>query len=1074
MSSMNTRKDLSAAVGGLWNKLDGARGKKYWRTLEELAQSDAFQEMMQQEFPEQARALPNALSRRQFLTLMGASLALAGLSGCSIRPAPSVSLVPYVKAPEEIVPGRPLFYATAMTLGGSGVGLLVETHQGRPTKIEGNPEHPASLGATDLFHQASILTLYDPDRSQTVTHLGETRTWDDALSALRAALDKQHDKKGAGVRILSESVVSPTLIQQLHDFLAAFPKAKWHQYEPLARDAAHEAAILAFGKPVNTYYDLSHADVIVSFDADFLTCGPGNLRYVADFTNRRRVRTAVADASKARMNRLYVVETMLSTTGAKADHRLAVKPSEIEALVWALAEELKVPDVAAGARVDETARRWIKAVADDLRSLDAEPGATNREARPPGSTLVVAGDRQNSTVHLLVQAINRHLDNFGRTVLHTPPLVAQPAAPSSASGGAGAENTAVGCIESLHQLMKDMDAGAVELLLILNGNPVYTAPDDFRFRESMQKVPLRAHLSLFQDETSRQCHWHLPEAHYLEAWSDVRSYEGTVSIAQPLIEPLYQGRSAHELLAALSPVSESSESGLTWRELPGLEIVKSYWSSKKPAENFETFWQETVHDGVMKGTAFAHEKFAWSAEAKKRLAAGPSLSDAGQNSYELVIQADPTIYDGRFANNGWLQELPKPVTTLTWDNAALMSPATAKALGVDWGSYAHGGEHGGYHQPVVELQRGDRKVPAPVWVVPGHAEGSITVHLGYGRERAGRVGGQGGGKIGFNAYALRTSDNPWWAPDLTVHATRQTYLVACTQQHQMMENREVVRAGTLGDYKEKPLFASDKERQAEAEETRRARTPLTLYEPHPYVGHKWGMVIDLTACTGCKACVVACQAENNIPVVGKTEVAAGREMHWLRVDRYIAGPFEQPTEFHFQPVPCMHCENAPCEYVCPVEATVHSAEGLNDMVYQRCVGTRFCSNNCPYKVRRFNFFAYSDFQSESARQQYNPDVTVRSRGVMEKCSYCVQRIRHAEIDSQVEGRAIFDGEILTACQSACPAQAILFGDMNDPKSQVKQWKESPLHYALLADLGVAPRTTYLAALRNPNPILEGN
>jgi molybdopterin-containing oxidoreductase family iron-sulfur binding subunit len=1051
---MNPRKNLSPEVAGLWDKLDGAQGKKYWRTLDELADTEAFEEIVRREFPEQAESWSNAMSRRQFLTLMGASLALGGLSGCSVRPAPSRTAVPYVRAPEEIVPGRPLFFATAMTLGGTGVGVLVESHMGRPTKIEGNVDHPASRGATSIFHQASILELYDPDRSQTVTNLGQTRTWDQALAALRTGLREQHGRQGAGLRILTESVVSPTLIQQLHDFLAQFPQAQWHQYEPLARDSAYRGAVQAFGSPVNSYYDFTRADVVVSLSSDFLAGGPGHLRYSADFMSRRRVRTTAEQANTARMNRLYMIETGLTNTGAKADHRLAVKASEIKELARALAVELQVPGVAARGELPETTRRWLHAVADDLRG------------RAPGTTLVVPGDQQPPVVHVLAHAINRRLGNFGQTVLHTPAVEAQPAI----QDGRQQQGTAsvVERVESLRRLTQDMDAGRIEMLLILGGNPVFTAPADFAFTQHLQKVGQRFHLGLFQDETARQCHWHLPEAHYLEAWSDTRSYEGTVSIVQPLIEPLYAGHSSHELIAAMTPIPGPA---LTWRELPGYEILRSYWRGKNLAPDFGKFWQESVHDGFIARTAFTPAPAPWS-DAVARVLADDQPSNTGGPNYELVFQADPTIYDGRFANNGWLQELPKPITEVTWDNAVIMSPATARALGVGWGSYAHGGEHGGYHQPMIELRLGDRTLRTPAWIMPGHADGCVTMHLGYGREWAGRVGGQAGTKVGFNVYPLRTADHLWFAPGVAVQATRDTYLVSCTQQHHLMENREVVRAGTLTEFHNRPGFALAREQEAVREETRTARQPLTMYAPHPYPERKWGMVIDLTACTGCKACVVACQAENNIPVVGKEQVAAGREMHWLRIDRYISGTMDHPKEFHFQPVPCMHCENAPCEYVCPVEATVHSAEGLNDMVYQRCVGTRFCSNNCPYKVRRFNFFAYSDFRTESTRLQFNPDVTVRSRGVMEKCSYCVQRIRHAEIDSQVEGRKIFDGEILTACQAACPAQAIVFGDMNDPNSKVKKWKESPLHYSLLADLNTQPRTTYLAALRNPNPALE--
>jgi molybdopterin-containing oxidoreductase family iron-sulfur binding subunit len=1058
---MNPRKDLAPELAALEERLGDTQGRRYWRSLEELAGTEAFQELMHREFPDPAGWPGDALSRRQFLTLMGASLALAGLGGCSIRPAPETEIVPYVRAPEEIIPGRPLFYATAMTVGGTAVGLLVESHQGRPTKIEGNPNHPASLGATDLFNQASVLTLYDPDRSQTVTYLGKITTWGPALSRLPvegtasrgarvtsrdsvlSALLKLRRRHGAGLRILTETVVSPTLAWQLENLLQSdgFREARWHQYEPVHQAMAHRGAVMAFGRPINTYYrfyDLDKkertADIVLSLDADFLTCGPGNLRYVAEFMAGRRVRTNAAEAKQAAMNRLYMVETAVSSTGAKADHRLALRAHEIEGFARALAARLGIRAAGGGAAGHE---RWIQAVADDL-------------GRHRGRCVVLAGERQPAVVHLLAHALNQRLDNVGKTVFYTQPVEARP----------------VDQLASLRELAEDLERGRVEMLLVLGGNPVYTAPGDYHFVERMQKVPLRVHLSLYQDETSRQCHWHLPETHFLEAWSDTRAHDGTASIVQPLIEPLYRGRSAHELLSVAAG----------WLRVPGYDTVRDYWRNHLPgqqasAAGFEDAWQKAVHDGVVAGTAFPHRDVALQDGWERHLRPAGGSAEGG---LEIVFQADPTVYDGRFANNGWLQELPKPVTELAWGNAALMSPATAKQLDVWFGSYGHGGEHGSYHQPVVELTLGRRSVLVPIWIMPGHADHSITLTLGYGREHAGKVGGLGGQMVGANAYRLRTSDRPWFAAGLAVRKTGDTEEVCCTQQHHSMENREVVRTGTLMDYHRHPRFALDPDKEEEKEQTRVARKPLTLYEPYDYgpPKHRWGMVIDLTACTGCKACVVACQAENNIPVVGKEQVAFGREMHWLRVDRYISGPFDRPREFHFQPVPCMHCENAPCEYVCPVEATVHSAEGLNDMVYQRCVGTRFCSNNCPYKVRRFNFFHYSDYQTPSLRLQYNPDVTVRSRGVMEKCSYCVQRLRQAEIDAEVAGRPVADGDVLTACQAACPAEAIVFGDMNDGKSQVKEWKDSPLHYALLAGLNTQPRTTYLAALRNPTPDLE--
>jgi molybdopterin-containing oxidoreductase family iron-sulfur binding subunit len=1042
---MSSRKDLGPELADIQARLGDNRGPKFWRGLEELANSPAFQELIQREFPEQAAGILDAVSRRQFLTLMGASLALAGLSGCSTRPAASREVVPYVRAPEEIVPGKPLFYATTMMLGSAATGLLVESHMGRPTKIEGNPNHPASLGATDLFNQASILTLYDPDRSKTVTFLGQTSTWEAAFGELSVrgqpsigmAIKEQQQKQGEGLRILTETILSPTLAHQMERVLKAYPKAIWHQYEPITRDQIRQASMLAFGKQLNTYYDFRKADVVLSLDDDFLTCGPGCLHYVADFMSRRRIRASASEAAKAEMNRLYVVETAVSNTGAKADHRLPVRLAEVEVVARDLAVQLGLQT--GGSGDSDRFTNWIAAAARDLEKHRRR-------------CLVLVGERQPAVVHLLAHALNERLGNIGQTVFYTEPVEAQP----------------TDQIQSLRDLTLAMDGGHVELLLILGGNPAFTAPADFHFVDRMQKVPLRAHLSLFQDETSRQCHWHLPQTHYLEEWSDARTFDGTASIVQPLIAPLYHGRSTHELLSVLTDQ--------LW--VPGYETLRAYWrdhwKNLGGSGDFEDFWQSSVHDGIVAGTEFRHQTVPLKKDWQEHL---KTPGGAARQDLELVFQSDPTIYDGRFANNAWLQELPKPVTKLTWDNAALMSPRTARELGLGagLGSYAHGGEHGGYVQPLLELRIDDRSVRAPLWVMPGHADGAVTVYLGYGRQHAGRVGGSDGQFVGFNAYTLRTSEHLWSVPGLEITKTGEKYAIACTQAHHLMENRDLVRTGTLQKFHDRPEFAKEGDEAAEKEKAVGIRKSLNLYEPYDYEPpkNKWGMAIDLSSCTGCSACIVACQAENNIPVVGKDQVLAGREMHWLRVDRYFLGPADAPREYYFQPVPCMHCENAPCEYVCPVEATVHSAEGLNEMIYQRCVGTRFCSNNCPYKVRRFNFFSYADYTTESLRQQYNPNVTVRSRGVMEKCSYCVQRIRQAGIGAQAEGRGIAEGEVLTACQAACPAQAIIFGDINNPGSAVRQLKQSPLNYGLLTDLNTEPRTTYLAALRNPNPEIPG-
>jgi Fe-S-cluster-containing dehydrogenase component len=973
---------------------DNASGARHWRSLAEL-------EGCGEREPESSG--PGSLDRREFLKLMAASLALAGASGCA--PArPEEKIVPYVRSPEEVIPGRPLYFATAMPLGGAG--LLVESHMGRPTKVEGNPDHPASLGATDAIAQASILTLYDPDRSQTITHLGDIQPWGAFLTALRGALDRERGRKGEGLRILTETVTSPTLADQLESLLADFPRARWHQYEPVNRDMAYEGARLVFGEPLHCYYRFDRADIVVALDADPLGCRPGTVRYARDVAARRRVWEG------AKPNRLYAVESTPTLTGAKADHRLPLRAREVEAFAVALAARIGV--LAPGPLdIPEPWQRWIEALATDLE-------------RHPGASLVVPGEEQTPRVHALAHAINHRFGAAGRAVVYTAPIEARP----------------VNQTESLRELVRDMEGDAVDLLVILGGNPAYNAPADLEFARRLEKVRLSVHLSLYADETSYLCHWHIPEAHFLEAWSDTRAFDGTAAIVQPLVAPLYGGKSAHELLAAFTDRPERS----------GYDIVRDYWRKRMRGE-FETAWRRALHDGVVAGSAFA-EKTPRPRPPSVWLKKGGE-ADSPSAGLELVFRPDPTLYDGRFANNGWLQELPKPLTKLTWDNAALMSPATARRLGVTTSVGWQGGPHGQVLTDLVDLALGDRTVRAPVWILPGHPDDSVTVHLGYGRVRAGRVGS----RTGFNAYALRTSERPWFQSGLEVRKAGATYQLASTQAHHSMEGRDHVRAATLEEFRRKPDFAK-----------RAGRLP-SLYPEYPYTGHRWGMAIDLSACIGCNACVVACQAENNIPVVGKREVLRGHEMHWLRIDRYYAGPAESP-ETRFQPVPCMHCEKAPCEVVCPVTATAHSADGLNDMVYNRCVGTRYCSNNCPYKVRRFNFLQYSDWNSPLLKMLRNPDVTVRSRGVMEKCTYCVQRIRQQTIQAEREGRRVRDGEVLTACQQACPTQAIVFGDINDGASRVRRMKESPLDYGVLAELNTQPRTTYLAEVRNPNPELQ--
>ncbi len=935
---------------------------------------------------------------------MGASLALGGFGACTRQPAEAI--VPYVRQPEDLVLGEPLFFATAMPMGGAATGLLVESHEGRPTKIEGNPLHPGSVGSADVFAQAAILGLYDPDRSQTITRLGEIKPWADFLGTMRAAMTAQQPLAGAGLRILTESVSSPTLAAQIRDLLKRFPSAKWHQWDPLARENAKAGAMLAFGRYVDVQYRLDRADVIVSLDADFLCDGPAGLRYTRDFTARRRPEQA------DRMNRLYVVETMPTLTGSRADHRLAVRPSDIASAANQLSSGVLTSTRAAG--LDARIGRWIDAVAKDLRAHR-------------GACVVMAGDTQPAFVHALVHAMNTALGNVGHTVIYTDPVDAEP----------------VDQLASMRELVGDMRAGKVDVLMIVGGNPVYSAPPDLGFADALGKVQLRAHLSLYNDETSALCHWHIAEAHFLESWSDARAFDGTASIVQPLIAPMYGGRTAHEFLGATGNRPEQSSH----------DIVRDYWQSQSRSQNFDLDWRRWLHDGVIPNTAFA------AIEVAPKSTPRPQTAEPAAADVELAFRVDPSVADGRFANNGWLQELPKPITKLTWDNAVLVSPAMAERLGAVSRPDPTGGEHGQIVCDLVELQYRGRTVRGALFPVEGHPDNCATVHLGYGRARAGRIGNG----VGFNANVLRTTDAMWHGGGLHIVRTGDRVPVACTQFHHEMENRRPVRAVTRDE------FVKDPRGVHEGDETP-PRT-ITLYPEYRYEGYKWGMAIDINSCVGCNACVVACQAENNIPVVGKEQVLSGREMHWLRIDTYYQGSPADP-ETYFQPIPCMHCENAPCEVVCPVGATVHSDEGLNDMVYNRCVGTRYCSNNCPYKVRRFNFLLYQDWTTPSLQLARNPDVTVRSRGVMEKCTYCVQRINRAKITSEKEDRSVRDGEIQTACQQTCPADAIVFGNLNDPNSRVAKLQAEARNYALLGELNTRPRTTYLAAVRNVNPELE--
>ncbi len=978
-------------------------GPEYWRSLEELAGTPEFQEMLHREFPKGASEWVDSVSRRGFLQLMGASLALAGMTGCTKLPLEPI--VPYVKQPEEVVPGRPMFYASAVTLSGYASPVLVESHLGRPTKIEGNDKHPASLGGTDIFTQAAILGMYDPDRSQTITHLGDVNSWSAFVRDIKGPLAVQKGLGGAGIRILTQTISSPTLADQLRAFLKIYPQAKWHVYEPVNRDNVLEGAKLAFGQPVETRYDFSKADVIVSLDADFLYAGfPGNTRYIRDFAKRRN-----PDAS---MNRFYSIESTPTSTGAKADHRLPLPAWQVEHFVRTLVSESSSDSPSLAPGMTPELLKFAAAAGKDIVSAH-------------GKSVVIAGEHQPPAVHALAHLINAKLGNVGSSVIYTDPVDANP----------------INQTESLRDLVADMRAGKVDMLVIMGGNPVYDAPADLGFADALKtsNISVRIHHGLYQNETSEYCHWHVNEAHSLEAWGDARAYDGTVSIIQPLIAPLYSGKSAHELVSALSGVSDAT----------GYDLVRAYWQNQHSGADFEAFWRKSLHDGWVEGTTYTPKSVT------AKVAPSPASATVDPKSLEINFRRDPSVYDGQFANNGWLQELPKPMTKLTWDNAVLVSPKMADREGLKT-------------EDMVTLELGGRKISGPVWVQAGHPDNSVTVYLGYGRTRAGRAGTG----AGFDVYPLRTTSAPWFATGGKLTKSGATYKLASTQGYQTMdtpngEHRPLVRETSLAEYRKEPKFAQEEQTPRE----------LTLYPNVDYSKQEyaWGMAIDLNSCVGCNNCMIACQSENNIAVVGKEQVVKGRHMHWLRVDAYYQGDRDHPKAY-FQPVPCMQCENAPCEVVCPVGATLHSSEGLNDMVYNRCVGTRYCSNNCPYKVRRFNFLLFQDWETQQYKMMRNPDVSVRSRGVMEKCTYCVQRINERRIDAERENRKInqgeHDGELQTACQQSCPAGAIIFGNINDPNSQVAKLKARDRNYGLLADLNTRPRTTYLAEVRNPNPELE--
>ncbi len=1012
---------------------DTLAAPSHWRSLAELDNDPEFREFVAREFKTPLEEMPlSSKGRRRFMQLMGASFALAGCRWQEDK------LLPFSQRPEGFVPGEPVFYATAMDIAGVATALWVKSFDGRPIKVEGNPHSASSLGATNTYHQGSVLGLYDPDRSQQVARRGAQRTpstWADFDRAAGELIAQARAAGGRGVAVLSEASSSPTLASLRSRFLRAMPQATWVAYEPSHAAGVEQGAELAFGQRVRTLLSPERADVLVSLDADLLCASTdGGLAYSRAIASRRE--------PGGSMSRIYAVESNISEIGSIADHRVALRASQIPAVVAYLDAELSAqarPPAALGAAQPRPAAKFLED-AEIKKVLDV---MVKDLLAHRGSSLITVGSRQPAEVHAVVHRLNALLGNVGKSVRYVEE----------------ADRIAGGAAE-LAALVAEIEAGRVETLIILGGNPVYNSPVDVPFAAALGKVKTSVRLGLYEDETSQLCTWHVPQAHYLEVWADARSFDGSVLVAQPLIAPLHGGRSAIELVAGLLGLPRTS----------GQDLVRATHDAED-----DKVWRKAVHDGTLGSAALAVEP-ELRPIASMTLSEGALGSATGIEGLEVVLELDPALHDGRFANNGWLQEMPHPLTKVSWDNALMVAPTTGERLGLKDGHLA-------------TLTVDGRSVELPAVFTPGQAAGTLTVNLGYGRKVAGRVGGlvdEDVEVVGADTYALFTAKAGAIAVGATLTSlNRRPDVLANTQDLYVIDDigargrddrlPQLVRETTLSDYQAHPEVIKHKVHHLPR---------LNLWhDPVTYDGHKWGMAIDLNKCTGCNACVVACSAENNTPVVGRHEVARGREMNWLRVERYYKGDREQ-ADARQMPVLCMQCENAPCEQVCPVGATVHSSEGLNDMVYNRCIGTRYCSNNCPYKVRRFNYRNYNsdvygitpytgtdDPRAKLRSMAFNPDVTVRSRGVMEKCTFCVQRIQNVKIKAKNARRPIEDGEIKTACEQACPTGAYVFGDLNDKQSRVAKAHGEPRAYELLQELNNRTRVQYLARISNPHPEL---
>lgn len=1006
----------------------------YWKSLGELARNEEYEKFVEREFPENATELTDEVSRRSFLKVMGASIALAGFAACR---RPVQKILPYTEMPEEVLPGDPLYYASALPFQDALEGIVIENHVGRPVKIEGNKLHPASNGNTNIFGQAAMLNMYDPDRSRFVRKGGER-------SSVRAFAKFSADyfsDTSRNIAFISEANSSPTYNRLKNQAEEQFPNAQWVTFEPFGEDNALEGTNIAFGQRLRTVNHFDKASVILSLNDDFLNpaASKNSVQNTMQFSGGRHLMSAEEE-----MSRFFAIESTFTVTGSNADNRLRIKTSEIEAFTYALAAALSksISGLSAFRGVSNkfSTHEWIPVLVEEL--LDSR-----------GESIVTAGREHSPELHATVAAINNALGNTGHTVTyHEVPHIDDQ------------NNQTV-----FSELVNDLNNGTIDAVVLVGTNPAFTAPADLHFNEALSNAEQVIHLSDYYDETSKLANWHINRAHFLEAWGDGFSYTGIRSLIQPQVEPLYSGISEIEFLNII----------LNGKVAKGYDLVQQTWQSFYP-NNFTDQWEQTLHDGLSSKETFPAVSVSLTSQFNSRAAKFASNINTAEG-IELVIRPDDTVFDGRFANNGWLQELPKPMTKITWDNVALMSKNTADKLGVEAAGI------GEANVEVVSIKVGETEIKIPAWVQPGHADDSITISVGYGHEGMGRVAN----RAGVNTYPLRTTEHMLYATDISVKNTGEKYEIACTQDHHSMEGRSLLRHATLQEYRENPDFSSYFEAygvempgKAYAEE-QDADNPLSIFNPidevdYPDYEPQWGMSIDLNACVGCGTCTIACQAENNIPVIGKREVSRGREMHWIRTDRYYDGDINDPIALH-QPVPCMHCELAPCEQVCPVAATTHSDDGMNQMTYNRCIGTRYCANNCPYKVRRFNFFNYSEEfltdgdDPEIIQMAMNPNVTVRFRGVMEKCTYCVQRVNRAKINRDIEtnGKSMkpVDGSVETACQQACPADAIYFGDLTDPDSEVVRTKQNNRNYLLLEELNTRPRTSYLAELRNPNPKL---